>query len=515
MAPVRVGARQISHGVSSAAGRHARLPSGALGVVRSAPVGNLLLRLRPDLSAARPATFAQIVALLTLVALTFAGLLASIVQPANLIALVLVGPFLSVVLFRTAALSYALATGRRHRRRLREIPAERLPTYAVLVALYDEAHVVPGLVESLAALDYPASRLAIRFVVEECDAATQAALAAEPLPPHMGVIVVPDGAPRTKPRALNYALSRTRGSYVVVYDAEDQPEHDQLLRALAAFQRSSADTACQQASLNIANHGENWLSRQFAIEYSALFDLLLPTYRSLGLPMPLGGTSNHFRRSALEAVLAWDPHNVTEDADLGVRLARFGMKVGVIPSTTWEEAPTTFPVWLRQRTRWLKGWMTTWLVHMRNPLRLVRDIGLWPFVGLQLMMTSMIVSALVHPWFYVFAAHEVWAGRGFDFADPGGQSWVWWLAIVNLLGGYLTAMMLGAVAVLRRRRAALLPAVLLLPLYWIAISLAAYRALWQLVVAPHRWEKTPHAARPARGIPVPAPAGNIARSDRR
>ncbi|MCB1522253.1 MAG: glycosyltransferase [Hyphomicrobiaceae bacterium] len=431
----------------------------------------------------------------------------SIVERQSLVSLAFIAPFLAVIVLRTAALANVATmpapSSRLHWHngipRARTTP-EVLPTYAVLVALYDEAHVVPGLVEALGALDYPADRLAIRFVVEADDEATYRALASFALPACMGVIVVPDGKPRTKPRALNYALTQTPGAIVVVYDAEDQPEPDQLRRALAAF-RASPDTVCQQAALNVTNYSQSWLSRQFAIEYSALFDVLLPTYRRLGLPMPLGGTSNHFRREALEAVLAWDPHNVTEDADLGIRLARFGMKVGVFSSTTWEEAPATFAVWLRQRTRWLKGWMTTWLVHMRRPSRLIREIGVWPFAGFQLMLASMILSALVHPWFYVYVGADVVRHGGFGPFLDGGLNWLDWLALINLVGGYVSAMVLGAVAVVRRGRPGIAWAVLLMPIYWLCISLAAYRALIQLVRAPHHWEKTPHLARPARGQP--------------
>ena len=128
-------------------------------------------------------------------------------------------------------------------------------------------------------------------------------------------------------------------------------------RALAALMAEPGQLGCRQARLNIYNSRTSWLTRQFTIEYTALFDCILPTLERFELPVPLGGTSNHFRRDVLDAVVGWDPYNVHEDADPGIRLARAGWHVGILGSTTWEEAPPTFRIWLGQRKRWLKGWM--------------------------------------------------------------------------------------------------------------------------------------------------------------
>ena len=183
---------------------------------------------------------------------------------------------------------------------------------------------------------------------------------------------MPDLQPRTKPKALNYALPLARGEYVVIYDAEDRPEPGHLRQALRAFRAGPSNLAAVQARLNLYNTNlyntkENWLTRQFTIEYCALFDGLLPALDRLRLPIPLGGTSNHFRASALRWLMAWDPFNVTEDADLGIRLARYGYRCRMLGSTTYEEAPARPMSWLKQRTRWLKGYMQTWRVHMNHP----------------------------------------------------------------------------------------------------------------------------------------------------
>jgi cellulose synthase/poly-beta-1,6-N-acetylglucosamine synthase-like glycosyltransferase len=364
----------------------------------------------------------------------------------------------------------------------------------VLVPLYREASVVPHLVAALTAIDYPAARLEILLVLEAIDTETQDVVRAAALPRHMRVLVVPDGDPRTKPRAIQYALQFTRGDYIVVYDAEDMPEPDQLRRALTALMAEPGRLGCLQARLNIYNSRASWLTRQFTIEYTALFDCILPTLERFELPVPLGGTSNHFRRDVLDAVGGWDPYNVTEDADLGIRLARAGWHVGILGSTTWEEAPPTFRIWLGQRKRWLKGWMQTYLVHMREPRRLWRELGAKRFLGLQVLMGGLILSSLVHPWFYGLLALDLWEGRVLGVSHSLAGETLLWLGAFNLVAGYVSAIALGGVAAARRGRIGLALHAALMPVYWLAISYAAYLALLQLVTAPYYWEKTEHTA---------------------
>lgn len=266
---------------------------------------------------------------------------------------------LSIVLLRGLGLLTLLSRARRPPSPPRQGIDHELPIYSILVPLYREAEVVPDLVKALAAIDYPAHRLDVLLIAEEEDVATQAAIAAAALAPNTRMVVVPPGRPRTKPRALNFALEFARGAYVVVFDAEDVPEPSQLRRALALL-RSDARLGCVQARLVIYNTRASWLTAQFALEYAALFEGLLPALERLGLPIPLGGTSNHFPRAVLEDLGRWDPYNVTEDADLGLRLARAGLEVRMLDCQTWEEAPSSFRVWRGQRTRWLKGWMQTY-----------------------------------------------------------------------------------------------------------------------------------------------------------
>jgi cellulose synthase/poly-beta-1,6-N-acetylglucosamine synthase-like glycosyltransferase len=452
-----------------------------------------LARRQPSLSAGTPIRPWQPLALVLLVGLAAGGLLVLPGPTLTLLTAILVVPFFFVVAIRLLAL---LMPGARPPAPLPRGRDAELPLYTILVPLYREAAVVPGLVQALMRLDYPKPRLEVLFVLESDDEETRAALAALALPTVFDIVIVPAGLPRTKPRALNFALQRARGRYVAVYDAEDLPEPGQLRMALAAFAADPARIMCVQARLNVDTWRRSWLTRQFAIEYTALFDRLLPALVRLRLPVPLGGTSNHFLREALIRCGGWDAYNVTEDADLGLRIARVGGRIAVIPSTTWEEAPQRLWPWMRQRTRWIKGWMMTWLVHMRRPVRLLRELGPWGFLGFQSLVGGFLFSAFVHPIFYVVAIAGLGEGRWFGAAETTLGAALWWVAAFNLAVGYGAAMALAVAAVVARRRPSLALHALFMPLYWLLVSLAAYRALWQLVREPYHWEKTEHGARP-------------------
>ncbi len=289
--------------------------------------------------------------------------------------------------------------------------AADLPVYSVLVALYKEAAIVPSLVEALDRIAWPKSKLEIKLVCEEDDFATLEALRALALPRNMEVVEAPVFGPRTKPKALAYAFPLVSGEFVALYDAEDHPHPMQLVHAWQKFEASAPDLACVQAPLEISNRGSGPVSLMFGFEYAALFRGLLPWLSRKRLLLPLGGTSNHFRRAVLEDVGGWDPYNVTEDADLGVRLARFGYRTETVPCPTYEAAPDTLGTWLLQRTRWFKGWMQTWLVHMRDPFRLARDLGFGSFLIAQILFAGMVVSALAHP-FLVLTAFVLVARAG-------------------------------------------------------------------------------------------------------
>ena len=285
-----------------------------------------------------------------------------------------------------------------------------LPVYTVLVPLYREAGQVPRLVKALSRLDYPPHRLDIKMIAEADDGDTLRALRRLDLPSQFEILAVPPAEPRTKPKALCYALAFARGELVTIYDAEDLPEPDQLRRAAERLAALPDDVVCLQARLAWYNWPESWFTRQMSLEYASLFNVILPALARFGLPMPLGGTSNHFRMHALKQVGAWDAYNVTEDADLGLRLARAGYRCDVLDSTTWEEAPVTFRAWLLQRTRWLKGWMQTYFVHMRQPRVVLRQLGVTRFLVMQAVFGGGVLSVFVQPIFAGIIAMQVMNG---------------------------------------------------------------------------------------------------------
>jgi cellulose synthase/poly-beta-1,6-N-acetylglucosamine synthase-like glycosyltransferase len=392
-----------------------------------------------------------------------------------------------------------------------------LPLYTIIVALYRESKAVEGLVASLRELDYPPEKLDIKFVIEADDLETWHALADLKLGAPFEIIIAPQEFPRTKPKALNAALLFARGTYTVVFDAEDRPERDQLRRALSRFQTHGHELACVQAALTIDNTGDSWLARLFTAEYAAQFDLFLPGLARLRLPLPLGGSSNHFRTAALREVGAWDPYNVTEDADLGMRLARFGYHATVIDSTTYEEAPARMGAWLRQRTRWMKGWMQTWAVHMRSPRRLLKELGAGGFLTFQLVVGGNVLAALIHPIFLASIAYAFLADCPILSADGPAGAALTWLFATSLIAGYLISVGLGMRGLARRGLLAHAWALALVWAHWVLLSVAAWRALYQLVRDPQGWEKTEHGlAKSSRRRPIKyAAAGDLAADEQR
>ena len=265
-----------------------------------------------------------------------------------------------------------------------------------------------------------------------------------------------------------------------------------MRRVLALFKAGDADLACVQGCLTIDNTADSWLSRLFTAEYAAQFDLFLPGLAALGVPLPLGGSSNHFRTAVLREVGAWNPYNVTEDADLGVRLARFGYRTTMVRSTTYEEAPARFGPWLRQRTRWFKGWSKTWLVHMRYPLRLLIELGPLGFLSFQLVVGGSVLAALIHPIFLACVAYGLASGGPFLGTNGHFTSALVWLYGTSLGAGYLVSILLGLRGLARRGLLSSAWVLALVPIHWLLLSLAAWRAVYQLVRNPHGWEKTEH-----------------------
>ncbi|MFD2182650.1 glycosyltransferase family 2 protein [Rhodoplanes azumiensis] len=368
---------------------------------------------------------------------------------------------------------------------------ETLPVYTIVVALYREAATVPQLVAALDGLDWPPEKLQIVVALEADDTATRRAFATERLRSQWELRTVPLAGPRTKPKALNAALPFARGEYLAVFDAEDRPEPDQLRRAAAAFASGRDRLACVQARLAIDNTRDSLLTALFTAEYAGLFDVFLPVLAALRLPLPLGGSSNHFRTAALRAVGGWDAFNLTEDADLGVRLARFGFSTDVITSTTLEEAPATLGPWLRQRRRWFQGWIQTVVVHMRAPRKALGELGPAGFATLHLVVGGTVLAALVHPVFATTLVVNLVRGGGLALGDPAT------IALTGLFGltavaGWAASLLLGLVGLKRRGLLGIAWVLALVPLHWILLSVAAWLALIKVFRDPYRWDKTEH-----------------------
>lgn len=371
----------------------------------------------------------------------------------------------------------------------RQRTADRdLPTFTILVPAYREANVVAKVIEHVSALDYPRHKLQVLLLLEADDTETlEVAKAAQP-PDYLRIVLIPPGGPQTKPRACNVGLQFATGDFLVIYDAEDRPDPDQLREVVAEFAVADDDVVCLQARLNYFNASENLLTRMFSLEYTTWFDTMLPGLDALRLPIPLGGTSNHFRTQGLRRLGAWDPYNVTEDADVGIRAATLGERIGICDSTTWEEGCSRTGSWIKQRTRWLKGYMATTLVHTRHPFRTLRRLGLRGTLGFLGLIAGTPATFLAAPvvwglWLYAFLGGNL--GVHLSESQQVVALWI-------LIGGNAAMIFLSAAAAARRRSWWLMPFTLLNPLYWVLHSIAAWRALWQLVFSPSVWEKTPH-----------------------
>ena len=366
----------------------------------------------------------------------------------------------------------------------------RKPVVSILVPLHNEPKVVRRLINRLSRLTWPRELLDILIVVEEHDHATRAALATCELPRWMRVIAVPDAPLKTKPRALNYAMLFARGTIIGVYDAEDAPEPAQIHKVVACFQSGPPNLACVQGVLDFYNSRENWLSRCFAIEYATWFRVILPGMQRLGLAVPLGGTTLFFRRDILEALGGWDAHNVTEDADLGIRLARHGYYTQLLDTVTLEEANCRPIPWIKQRSRWLKGYAVTWLVHMRAPRQLWRQLGPRQFFGVQVLFLGTLVQFMLAPLLWSFWLMLI--GLGHPLQAQFGSAVMIGFVTVFLLSEAVT-ISVGLMALRSRAHRHLRPWLPALHGYFPLAVLAVYKALYELIVAPFYWDKTAHS----------------------
>lgn len=375
---------------------------------------------------------------------------------------------------------------------LENLKDEDLPVYSILCPLYREAEIVPHFIKALDEIDWPKDRLDVILLLEEDDHETVEKVQSINLPSYARIFVVPYSYPKTKPKACNFGLVFAKGEFVVIYDAEDRPDPLQLKKAFLAFKKGDEKLFCLQSKLNYYNPNHNLLTKLFTAEYSLWFDIILQGIQSIESTIPLGGTSNHFRTLDLRKLQGWDPFNVTEDCDLGVRIFKKGFKTAIIDSTTYEEANSSVPNWLRQRSRWIKGYFQTYFVHMRQPLKFLKRQGLHMLL-FQLITGIRMSFMLINPFLWLatisyFALRSL-VGTAIEALYPGP---VFYMAVTSLVFGnfmYVYNYMIGCA---KRKHWSLVKYVFLIPLYWLMASVASYIAIYQLIVKPHYWEKTHH-----------------------
>jgi cellulose synthase/poly-beta-1,6-N-acetylglucosamine synthase-like glycosyltransferase len=460
-------------------------------------MANDFARHSPALSARAGFALWQKVAGILLVAL--AALTMAFVPAVFCLALVVIGAVVTLGQYLISAAGLRTPDARRRARRTSPaIPDDELPSYTVLVPAYHEEQVIGGLVNCLGKLDYPAHLLEVLILVERRDMATKEAIRAAQPASFVRVVEIPPGTPQTKPRSCNAGLMLAKGELLVIYDAEDRPEPGQLRVAAARFKAGGERLACVQAKLMVHNGGASFVARQFALEYCLRYELTLPGLARLGLPVPLGGTSNHFRTDVLRRLGGWDAWNVTEDADLGMRTRALGYEVDVIDSVTWGEAPTQLRPWVRQRTRWFKGFMLTHLVHTRRPLHTWRSFRPSGMLTLLLLLAGTPMLFLTQSLLVAVSATGYQGPFHLELPIQFPEL-ILQIAMLTVYAGL-------AVTAARRRGLASSVFAPLVPVYWLMYWWAAWRALYQLVRSPFVWEKTPHgevAAVPAGGPATP------------
>jgi len=371
-----------------------------------------------------------------------------------------------------------------------ELRDEDLPVYTILVPLYHETESLGRLVGGLKSLDYPKDKLDVILLLEADDGETIDAATSMDMPAFIRIVITPDCQPKTKPKACNLGLAKAHGKYLVIYDAEDRPEPDQLKKAVLGFRHAAQNVVCLQAKLNFYNRHQNLITKWFTTEYSMWFDLFLPGLDQLRSPIPLGGTSNHFDIERLRELRGWDPFNVTEDADLGVRIATRAYDTKTIDSTTWEEACSSIPYWIRQRSRWTKGYIQTYLVHCRHPWRIFRSLGLGRWLSFHLMVGGTPVSLLINPVYWTMTL--IWFVLRWQALETLFPFPIILWALLCLFVGNFVFVYACMLAAYRRGYYDLVKFGLLMPVYWMLMSIGAWKGFLQLLYKPNYWEKTKH-----------------------
>lgn len=400
-----------------------------------------------------------------------------------------------------------------------QVHPHKLPFITILAAGYLEASVAEQFVRSISSLIYPnkQSRMQVIVVLEEKDTATINAFRATKMPSYMQIMVRPKGGIMTKPAALNYVLDSgvidPRSEITCVFDMEDIPDTDQVLKAVVAFNKAYADDpsiVCVQARLSFdQNMNHNWITSMLAQDYLQHFGIILPGLSKMGLISPLGGTSNYILTHVLRHI-KWDPYNVTEDMNLAVFFRRLGLGVRVFNSVTSEEAVTSVRQFVKQRSRWIKGGIQTYIRHMRNPYLLYKDLGVLGFIGFQAIVGAPLVLNLINPIFWTLTllyavTHWEWIEQLY------GMPAIFYMASICLVFGNFLYIYFLMLAGFSKKKYGLVVYALTAPLYWVLLSAAGIKAVIEYFASTksaQTWDKTTHV-----GVsPLPTPEHSNIRS---
>jgi cellulose synthase/poly-beta-1,6-N-acetylglucosamine synthase-like glycosyltransferase len=365
-----------------------------------------------------------------------------------------------------------------------------LPYYSVIIPLYKESEVVSQIKKAMTAIDYPKDKVEYIITLEEYDDETIAAIDRANFPSNFRKLILPNVKPKTKPKALNVALRELKGKFLVIYDAEIIPDKDQLKKAYLAFLKNPG-IACFQTRLDHYNADQNIITGLFNSEFSFYYDLFLPGLQKFDFPIPLSGHSTHFRISAIKNIGGWDPYNVAEDCDIGIRLRRNGYRTGMLNSMSKEEATSDITSWIKQRTRWMKGFIQTSIVNLREPIKTKNELGGWKnFIGFLITVPGTVIVNAFNFIYWVLLL--IWFITSSPLIKESFPEPILIISFTSFILGNLIFTYLNLIGSYSRDRFSIVKYTLLSPIYWIVLSLATIRAMYQIILNPYSWEKTTH-----------------------
>lgn len=370
---------------------------------------------------------------------------------------------------------------------------DELPVVSVFIPLYHENEIIPQIFRYITDFDYPQDKLDIIFILESTDTETAKAFIDMHPPAHFKALLSPDVEPKTKPKAMNVAFKEARGDVLVIFDAEVLPERDQIKRAVATFKRFP-EAKYLHTRMDVYNAEENWITKLYTAEFCYFYHYLMPGLIESKYPVPISGHSTYFRKEVIEKVGAWDAYNVAEDCDIGIRIYRKGFGSGaMLDSHTWEQSTTTIPTWVRQRTRWIQGFIQTSMVQLRYPLLLKRELGSWKnFLVFLFLVPGNVVLNMLNMFQWVMFI--IWNTTHAPFLQVAYSGIVLYLATTCFLVGNFLFTFFSMYGLYERKHFRIVPWATLSFAYWIMLGIATFRAALHLFLHPHKWDHTKHSA---------------------